>query len=268
MLISVIIRSIGRDVIFRAIKSLENQTFKDFEIIVVEDGSDILQDKIHTNLNIRYFSSSEKIGRSAAGNLGMAMANGKYLIFLDDDDEFLPNHLESLCNIVNETTIAASLVYEVGESERGKIKTPRYTLYGKYNKQDILYKNILPINAVLFPKSLFTNYGGFDTDLDALEDWVLWAKYLKHINLAYSNIGSAIYYVPFSLKKYFSRRKIIKIHYTKAAQRVKEIYGSQNAHQKSSKIHRLKDILIKINMLFKLVFYRAVGITNYIIKGF
>ena len=106
--VSIIVRTCGRpDVLKTALDSLRRQTYKNIEIIVVEDGPIVSEKMIqeeYNDLPIVYFATIEKKGRSAAGNIGLKIASGTYLNFLDDDDIFyaqLGQHigrdLTSLC---------------------------------------------------------------------------------------------------------------------------------------------------------------------------
>lgn len=97
---SVIIPTYNRPLqLIRAINSVFNQTYKLFEIIVVNDGSTLNYEEaeriIHSYSTITYIKQ-ENSGRSVARNTGVQNANGPFVCFLDDDDYYLPNHLEVL----------------------------------------------------------------------------------------------------------------------------------------------------------------------------
>lgn len=96
--ISVVIPAFNRGyVIDKAIASVLNQTFKDYEIIVVDDGSTDNTQDVVKNINderIRYLYQNNG-GGSKARNTGIDAARGKYIAFLDSDDVFLPHHLEN-----------------------------------------------------------------------------------------------------------------------------------------------------------------------------
>lgn len=89
----------------RAIKSLINQNFKDFELIIVDDGSsdDTFQvvNKFKNELNLKYIFQSNS-GISISRNVGIYNATGEYITFLDSDDEYLPNHLETRFKVLHE----------------------------------------------------------------------------------------------------------------------------------------------------------------------
>ena len=82
----------------RAINSLLNQTYQDFELIIVDDGSTDNTVKLVKSLNskkIRFIRHNEKRGGAAALNTGLQSAVGDYMAFLDSDDEWVPDKLES-----------------------------------------------------------------------------------------------------------------------------------------------------------------------------
>lgn len=96
--VSVVISTHNRpELLKRAIKSVLNQSFQDFEIIVVDDGLEKRADKVITFFNdkrIKYIQHSKEKGGSAARNAGIKNSKGEYIAFLDDDDEWLPKKLE------------------------------------------------------------------------------------------------------------------------------------------------------------------------------
>jgi len=96
--VSVVIPTHNRpELLKRAIKSVLNQTYQDFEIIVVDDGDVSVEDVVKSFSNSRVKYIKHKIphqGGSAARNTGIKASKGEYIAFLDDDDEWLPKKLE------------------------------------------------------------------------------------------------------------------------------------------------------------------------------
>ncbi len=98
MIFSIIIPTFNRaHVLSRAIESILTQDFSDWELIVIDDGSsdntgDIVRLFADVDLRITYHFS-ENQGAAAARNLGASFVSGKYITFLDSDDEYLPSHL-------------------------------------------------------------------------------------------------------------------------------------------------------------------------------
>lgn len=105
-MVSVIIPTYNRsDYIERAIESVLLQTYKNFELIIVDDNeknSDarkILENKMkkyENNCKIKYIQHEKNLNGATARNTGIRNSNGKYITFLDDDDYYLPKRLEVL----------------------------------------------------------------------------------------------------------------------------------------------------------------------------
>lgn len=117
-LFSIIIPTHNRaELLKKAIQSVVNQIFDDWELIIVDDGSvdptRSIVEKI-VNEKIHYFYQKNK-ERSSARNLGIKNAKGKYICFLDDDDYFLPNHLEVITSRIKKEN------YSIGIFRTGMI---------------------------------------------------------------------------------------------------------------------------------------------------
>ena len=175
----------------------------------MEDGaakSESMIKKEFSDLNILYYPTIKKVGRSKAGNIAMKLAHGKYLNFLDDDDLLYADHVEVL--------VSALLAHEHGEKAAYstafetpieiKSRDPYVYEVKSYNRvytqcfDPILlcHHNYIPIQSIMFEKSLFEQYGGLDENTDALEDWDLWLRYSTHTDFIYVFKTTSIYRVP------------------------------------------------------------------------
>ena len=126
--VSVIIPTYNRaHLVDRAIQSVLNQTYKDFELIIVDDGStdnteDIIKEFQKKDERIKYIRHEENRGGSAARNTGIKAAKGEYIAFLDSDDEWLPIKLgRQISEFTNKSKIAlvytGRIIIEEGERE-------------------------------------------------------------------------------------------------------------------------------------------------------
>ena len=120
-LVSIVMPTYNRaDTIERAIKSVQVQTFQDWELIVVDDGSTDDTAALVAGLEPRMtLIRQENLGFVGARNTGLRAATGKYIAFLDSDDEWLPYHLE-LCvafleRFPEEQFVASELLEDFGE---------------------------------------------------------------------------------------------------------------------------------------------------------
>lgn len=220
-LVSIIVRTCGRPSVLReTLISLRNQTYRNIEIIVVEDGKDISKALIQnefSDLNILYYATGEKVGRSKAGNLAMEKAHGKYLNFLDDDDVFYADHVEVLVYNLENTDCKAAYAMgyetpiEILSKEPYKYKIHNYLGIHKqsFNKIILSHHNYIPIQCIMFDKMLFKQYGGLDESLDALEDWDLWVRYSLHTDFKFINKTTSLYRVPYNQTINSERQKIL-----------------------------------------------------------
>lgn len=207
-LVSIIVRTCGRPEVLReTLESLRLQTYKNIEIVVVEDGPECAGKMIREDfldLNIIYHAMGKNYGRSKAGNTAMKLAHGKYLNFLDDDDLFYADHVEVLVKTLEESNNKAAYAFGFETPVEVKSKDPYvYTVFDyrgghktKFNKIELCYHNYIPIQCIMFEKELFEQYGGLDESLDALEDWDLWVRYSLHTDFDCVEKTTSIYRVP------------------------------------------------------------------------
>ena len=125
----------GEKFITRALNSVKNQTYKNLEIIVVNDGStDNTAKEISTfidenlDLDVKYFSQ-ENSGPSTARNFGLSVATGDYVAFLDADDTFSPMLFEKVSNL-QEDFDACFFGYEE-KDEEGNLISCRFSKLSK-----------------------------------------------------------------------------------------------------------------------------------------
>jgi len=223
-LVSVIVRSYNRspEIIREALTSIQNQTYKNIEIQFIEDGTTNAQkliEKEFENLNISYTGLEKNVGRSAVGNIGMEKSQGEFLIFLDDDDLFYPDHIEVLVReLIKDSSISAtySKAFETpisfNQNTPYDYQTHDYKkVYGaEFNRLKLLHSNYIPIQTILFKKDLFLNNGGFDTTIDFLEDWDLWLRYSFDNKFKFIDKVTSLYRVPFSLEIANQRHEDLK----------------------------------------------------------
>jgi len=163
----------------RAIDSVLAQTFRDFELIVVDDGSedntaDILADY---GTDIRVIRQANA-GVSAARNAGIRAAGGEYIAFLDSDDAWLPEKLQVQMDYFN--THPADVICQTEEIwiRNGKRVNPKKVHKkpsGRIFRASLALCLVSP-SAVMLRRELFAEIGGFDETLPACEDYDLWLR--------------------------------------------------------------------------------------------
>ncbi len=185
-LVSIIIPTYNRPGTLKiALESIVAQTYKFIETIVVNDaGIDVLNviDTFRDRLSIKYFVHNINKDRSAARNTAIKHASGKYIAYLDDDDIFYPDHIETLVSFLetnNTYKVAYTDAYRAfQEKEHGKYITKNkeipYSFDFDYDR--ILTGNFIPTPCIMHYKSCIDVVGIFDETLGAHEDWDLWIR--------------------------------------------------------------------------------------------
>lgn len=170
-MVSIIIPTHNRlTMLKRAIRSVKDQTFKQYELIVVSDGctdgtNDYLKSIEHTNF--KFFVNETPCGASAARNIGLKYAKGEYIAFLDDDDEWYNFHLEILVKKIKSTDSNVGLVYGwIDYYEGDKIVNSKYPNLSGNIFTHMLDKQAITNSSVLIIKSkVLKKVKGFDESL-------------------------------------------------------------------------------------------------------
>jgi len=187
--VSVIIPTYNRaHLVGRAIRSVLNQTYQDFEIIVVDDGSTDNTEEVVKGFNddrIRYIWHDENRGGAAARNTGIKAAQGEYIAFLDSDDEWLPEKLEKQVKAFEDALPDVGVVYtdfrrldKRGDKELRFAKVMR-EVSGDIHR-DLLEGNFIGTPTALVRRECFDKVGMFDERLPRLQDWELWIRISKY----------------------------------------------------------------------------------------
>ena len=120
-LVSIIIPTFNRaEVVQNAVRSCLVQTYKNIEVIVVDDASTDRTSQILVSISdsrVRYFQHSQNKGPAGARNTGIKNAHGEYLAFLDYDDEWLPEKIERQLNVFEALSSDVGLVFTNGYQE-------------------------------------------------------------------------------------------------------------------------------------------------------
>lgn len=186
MLFSVIIPTYNRaNFLPDTIHSVLQQTFSDFEIIIVDDGSTddtekVVQPFISSNSNIVYYKipNSE---RGYARNYGANKSNGEWIYFLDSDDILYPDHLEKGYQILfeNPNLSIFSLGYDIITSDKRVIESKTFRF--SYVNHLLIEGNPLGCHGVFIRKKFFKDFQfNEDRTIAGLEDWELWLRIASH----------------------------------------------------------------------------------------
>lgn len=187
-LISVVIPTYKRkiNIVARAVYSVLFQTYKNFEIIVVDDSpSDYIDSKFIERFlmelndsRIKYVKHNVNKGANVARNTGIKKSRGKYIAFLDDDDQWLPTKLQKQLKMFDSPCVAMVYnPYYVYHKERIKVKK---ILKSGYLFRDLLYSNFIgSTSCVMLDKKKLLEVGLFNETLPASQDYELYLRISK-----------------------------------------------------------------------------------------
>lgn len=176
---SIILTTYNRpDLLQDALASVGSQTLSDFEVILINDNGEHIEHLLAAyDFPITYVRQGRNRGPAAARNAALRLARGQYVVYLDDDDLYLPNHLQELTAALEthpDSVVYTDAVFILEKIEDGKrIELGRELRYphDEYSKERLLVDNYIPINTFACPRTLALEVGDFDESLAGLEDW-------------------------------------------------------------------------------------------------
>lgn len=181
--------------LLKTIDSVLEQTYQDFEIIVVDDAS---TDDILSELNsvddprIHYFRHAHNKGAPAARNTGLAHAQGEYIAFLDSDDAWLPEKLERQLQAFDDKAHDCGIVYcRFLKGETPSRLPPQTGDFG----QNILVRNFVgTFSTPLIRRRCFDDTRLMDESLKSCQDWDLWIRMAEHHKFFYIEEPLVLYF--------------------------------------------------------------------------
>jgi glycosyltransferase involved in cell wall biosynthesis len=253
-----------------SIESVLNQTYHDFEIVIIDDGSvdetcEVVQKYISNHPNkIRYFYQENK-GTSEAKNKGIKEALGEYIFHLDADDEMAPGALEKCVNAVKnseaEWCITDVLLIKNDKKETKITKMPQNNYFINILKDDFIWR------APFFKKSVLYEIGLYDKMLYIREDWDLKIRLIRE-KKRFVYLNSPIYIYKLREKSLvkgntknnlFATLKLIKKHHKKLADagnnEISKIYSELMWDLARRYLYQLKDIRMTIYCLKESIKY-------------
>jgi glycosyltransferase involved in cell wall biosynthesis len=184
-MVSVIIPTCDRpERLAQALESVKAQTFKNYEIIVVNDGGEDVSgvlDLYRGKCSIVYIRLENRKGPAAARNAGLRAARGKYIAYLDDDDRYYPDHLEIAVRFLegSEYKVAYTDAYRLWQEKiNGEyVVTKKDIPYNFEIDSDLLLiKNLIPTLCIIHERECLEQTGLFDESLHTHEEWDLWIR--------------------------------------------------------------------------------------------
>ena len=185
--ISVIVPTYNRpDFLKRAIESVLAQTFINYEVIVVNDaGMDVsgLVDSFN-DPRIKLINHSVNKGLPASRNTGIKASIGRYIAYLDDDDVYYTNHLQTLIDTAHSYTkdFVYSECLNVVENINGEVIETKERIFPPYHPSLLKRCNFIPVMCNFHKRELVEKVGLFDETISFAEDWDLWYRISKHVD--------------------------------------------------------------------------------------
>ncbi|WNM20228.1 glycosyltransferase family 2 protein [Flavobacterium capsici] len=262
-LVSVIIPTYKRsDFLIRALESVLKQTYSPIEIIVVDDNDGDNEFRLATAENIKsyieknliqYYKHDFNKGLPAARNTGISHANGEFIAFLDDDDEFLPDktRLQVDCFLNNNSNVGlvyGSFIRFETDSNTERIIRPKHA----GDLQTVLGLNhIGPPSMVMCRKEAVVKVNGFDGSFRSREDIEFYYRIAKYYEVEYvSDIIMKYYIHPNTMSKIHADKLLYmvrfidkfndelkkpKARWSEIQERLGELYAVNNKRQKAFK---------------------------------
>lgn len=183
----------------RCLKSLQDQTFKNFEVLICDDGStdstrEVVK-KFNPVLEIKYIYDENFGGPARPRNNGIKKATGRFIAFLDSDDWWYPNKLECSLSFLDNYDIIYHNLDKYYENNSSKGKVYGRKLYPDISKDLLINGNGIPNSSVVIRKVIVDEIGFFseDKELIAVEDYDFWIRasfVTTKFKLIYESLGA------------------------------------------------------------------------------
>lgn len=230
MFFSIIIPTYNRpNRIFNAVKSVLNQRFSDYEIVIVNDGSSVeyteFEEFVKKESKINYIKQSNTY-LAGARNTGMKHAKGDFICFLDDDDEYISNHLESLFNAIVSNNYKKALYHTRTyiKYENDSLKKINESKTDYNSNIDKLLSDRFPTNAACIHNDIAKQFL-FDEALKYAEDLDYWIRVSRKFDIIKVNEYTQI--LPYETENKMSDFKLPNQYYHLLAfEKFKRDYGN------------------------------------------
>ena len=197
-LISVIMPTYNREnVIMRAINSVLNQTYSNFELIIVDDASSDDTLSLLKSINddrIKIFQNNENMGASYSRNIGLKNAEGDIIMYLDSDNEWESEYVKTMVGAFIELPDADAL-YSAQYLYKSFNSKPYAARFTSYNKSLLHNHNYIDLNCFCHKSNILNEIKGFDESMWRLVDW----DFILRISNDFK-----IYSIPVILSKYYN----------------------------------------------------------------
>jgi glycosyltransferase involved in cell wall biosynthesis len=205
--VSIIIPFYNCSYIDKAIESALNQTYKNIEVLVVDDGSTLYKEKVIPYLDKIKYIEKRNGGTASALNVGIQHATGDYFSWLSSDDIYLPHKIDNQVRFMNDNNYAVSYTNFCLINDNGKVVSASQgvSILNRLQFLKIMRRGCI-INGctVMLKMSIFNEFGLFDETLKYTQDYDFWLRILTKYDFHYysdplvnyrihSNMGTKIH---------------------------------------------------------------------------
>ncbi len=191
--VSVICRTIGRDTLRQALDSVGQQSWRPIELVLV-DAADChpLPDWQADGIELLRVAPGTALPRSAAANAGLDAATGDFILFLDDDDWILPDHIRQLVEYLSQQP-RVGVVYSSTACAAADGTPVDEVFRTPFSHARLRHDNFIPIHSALFRRDLLTPDTRFDETLEIFEDWDFWLQLAEKTKFVHLDVATACY---------------------------------------------------------------------------
>ena len=188
----------GEHYLLEAIESALAQTYQNFELLIINDGStdssaEIVKPFLKDSRVI--YIEQQNLGVAAARNAAIKLSKGKYIGFLDQDDLWLNNKLEVQVAVL-ELNASVSFVHSSHDVVDAQGNTTEYDLIARvsgYCFEELFKKNRIAVLTVLIRKTIFEEIGLFNEQLSGVDDYDMWLRIAFKYPIKYIDLSLACY---------------------------------------------------------------------------
>ena len=240
-LVSIIIPTKNRyKLLKRAVDSILSQTYKNLEIVIVDDGSTdntelIIKELMSNNKHIIYSKLKNAKGANAARNQAIKLSSGEFITGLDDDDEMMPDRVEKMVSQYDNSFAYIFSGYELITKTFSILQVPSHSII----TQDMMLCTNMTGSQVLTTKAMFLKAGLYDESLGAAQDYDMWLRLLEIIPRAKA-IKEPL------MKVYAGHQQI-----SSSPLKLKGYLQCYNKHKKNMSIHQRKMRLFELRYKIK-----------------
>ena len=230
--------------IIETVQSIKNQTYQDFEIICVDDGSTdqsvaLVSDKFPDVHIVR----KENGGQPTARNAGLRAARGRLITFLDSDDLWIAEKLEKQITFLNdnphlEWIYSDTWFFEERTSNIRYLASDRHPLLEGDILEPLFLNNFIPSPTLMFRRSVFEQVGVWDETVQTAEDWNMWLRIAR-------SFPNGVCREPLALYRIHTQNKLSKVDpfvYSRTINQIIESHAAKSPERLSRLVDRSKAI--------------------------